>query len=154
MSASCDAVAYVCPFASCVRGRFTNRPYGGEAGLVSRDATMQCPIALRICVIPVGAFRETPARRSPGRLAWCCALRRCMHAHLRRGDVGGSRTAPTEMLARLVLRGATVYVYRFAPCVHGRFVKRPRARRISIRQRLSACFYVLYDGVYTVWRRA
>ena len=47
-------------FAACGRGRFTNRPYGGEAGPVSRDATMQCPIALRVCVIPVGAFRETP----------------------------------------------------------------------------------------------
>ena len=56
-----DAPVYVCPFALCGCGRFTNRPYGGEAGPVSRDATMQCPIAVRVCVISVGAVRETPA---------------------------------------------------------------------------------------------
>ena len=56
-----DATAYGYRFAPCGRGRFTNRPYGGAAGLLLRDATMQCPIAVRVCVVPVGAFRETPA---------------------------------------------------------------------------------------------
>ena len=31
------------------------------AGLVLRDATMQCPIAVGVCVIPLGAVRETTA---------------------------------------------------------------------------------------------
>ena len=35
-----DEVVYVCPFASCGRGRFTNRPYGGDAGLALWDATV------------------------------------------------------------------------------------------------------------------
>ena len=56
-----DATVYGYRFAPCGRGRFTNRPYGDNAGLVSRDATMQRPIAVRLCVIPVGAVRETPA---------------------------------------------------------------------------------------------
>ena len=87
-----------------------------------------CRFAVGVCVIPVGAVRETPAgyvvcrpgvvrcrgvfmpicvvrtwavREPPLRRCWparCCAILWCMYAHLRRADVGGSRTAPTEAM--------------------------------------------------------
>ena len=89
-------------------------------------------------------------------------MRRCMYAHLRRADVGGSRTAHTEMLAGLVLRDATLQcpiALRVCVIPVGAFRETPArrlpgVRRGSIRQRLSACFHVLYDGVYPVRRRA
>ena len=82
-----------------------------------RDTTMQCPIALRVCVILVGAVRETPAGYAvcrPGVVgcagvcmpvcvvrtwaflepplrrclpAWCCAMRRCMNTRCMSGFV-------------------------------------------------------------------
>ena len=130
------------------------------AGQALCDAVVrECPIALSVCVIPVGAVRETSARRSPGRRP---AMPWCMYAHLRRAVVGGSRTAPTEMSAGPVLRDVTmqcpiavpecfipVGAFRETPACRS-----PGVRRTSIRQRLSACFHVLYDGVYPVWRRA
>ena len=82
-----------------------------------------------------------------------------MYAHLRCAVVGGSRTAPTEArparhraviwcvnALRVPERVIPVGAFRETPARRS-----PGVRRISIRQRLSACFHVLYDGVYPVW---